>query len=81
MPPVKAHANGLRGDYFLHAHAAGGAQGSYYRRCDTCNHLYDELQGFFLTHNVLMFNVSCFARHPEGWRLLPKGRKNVKAGA
>ena len=48
-----------RGDSFLHAHAAGGAQGGYYRRCDTGNHLYDELQGFFLTHNVscLMFNV------------------------
>ena len=42
----------LRGDSFLHAHTAGGAQGGYYRRCDTCNHLYDELQGFFLTHNV-----------------------------
>ena len=41
-----------RGDSFLHAHARGGAQGCYYRRCDTCNHLYDELQGFFLTHNV-----------------------------
>ena len=40
-----------RGDSFLHAHTAGGAQGGYYRRCDTCNHLYDELQGFFLTHN------------------------------
>ena len=42
----------LRGDSFLHAHAAGGAQGGYYRRCDTGNHLYDELQGFFLTHNA-----------------------------
>ena len=41
-----------RGDSFLHAHARGGAEGRYYRRCDTCNHLYDELQGFFLTHNV-----------------------------
>ena len=41
-----------RGDSFLHAHARGGAQGGYYRRCDTCNHLYDELQGFFLTHNA-----------------------------
>ena len=25
-----------RGDSFLHAHARGGAQGGYYRRCDTC---------------------------------------------
>ena len=41
-----------RGDSFLHAHARGCAQGGYYRRCDTCNHLYDELQGFFLTHNA-----------------------------
>ena len=44
----------LRGDSFLHAHAAGGAQGGYYRRCDTCNQLYDELQGFFLTHNAFL---------------------------
>ena len=46
-----------RGDSFLHAHARGGAQGGYYRRCDTCNHLYDELNSFSLCHGIkcLMF--------------------------
>ena len=42
-----------RGDYFLHAHTAGGAQGCYYRRCDTCNHLEDEFQSLFLAHNSI----------------------------
>lgn len=46
-----------RGDYFLHAHAAGGAQGGYYRRCDTCNHLYDEFNGFSLCYGNLNFKV------------------------
>ena len=46
-----------RGDSFLHAHARGGAEGRYYRRCDTCNHLHDELQGFFLTHNGLIVSL------------------------
>ena len=40
------------------AHAAGGAQRRYYRRCDTGNHLHNKLQCFFLGHNVLMFNLS-----------------------
>ena len=42
-----------RGDYFLHAHARGGAEGRYYRRCDTGNHLEDEFQSLFLTHNSI----------------------------
>ena len=63
-----------RGDAFLHAHAAGGAQGRYYRRCDTGNHLHDELQGFLLCHslNLLIFNfqlsifnwIGAFAPNP-----------------
>jgi hypothetical protein len=50
-----------RGDYFLHAHAAGGAQGCYYRRCDTGNHLEDEFQSLFLAHNsIIIFYFSIF---------------------
>lgn len=37
--------------FFLHAHAARGAEGSYNRCCDTGNHLYYKLNGLFLCHN------------------------------
>ena len=62
------------GDSFLHAHAAGGAQGGYYRRCDTCNHLYDELQGFFLTHNVFnrFFSTLGIAKNSQ-WLIIWHG--------
>ena len=46
---------------WLHAHAAGGAQRRYYRRSDTCNHLYDELDGFSLTHNLLILTFLNFS--------------------
>ena len=53
-----------RGDYFLHAHAARlcpdtrcRAQCRYYRRSDTCNHLHNKLDGFSLTHNVLIVSL------------------------
>ena len=63
-----------RGDYFLHAHAAGGAQGCYYRRCDTGNHLHDELQGFFLTHNVFnrFFSTLGIAKNSQ-WLIIWHG--------
>lgn len=49
-----------RGDYFLHAHAAGGAQGCNYRRCDTGNHLEDEFQSLFLAHNSIIIFIFLF---------------------
>ena len=68
-----------RGDYFLHAHAAGGAQGCYYRRCDTGNHLHDELQGFLLTHNSPPFLVAVRLVIPAGAATIAAGISVVVA--
>ena len=40
--------------YYSQPHATGSPKRRYYRRSDTCNHLYDELQCFLLTHNVYL---------------------------
>jgi len=59
--------------FFSRSHAACSSQSGNNRRCDTCNHLYDELNSFSLCHGIkcLMFrsalplgsakNVSCKA--------------------
>ena len=42
----------------LVSHATGSTQRCYYRGSDAGNHLYDELQGFSLTHNSPPFLVA-----------------------
>lgn len=49
-PPDSAS---LRGIFFLRAYARCSSECRYYRSCDTCNDLHDELNGFLLTHGWL----------------------------
>ena len=44
--------------FLSRSHAACSSQSGNNRRCDTCNHLYDELNSFSLRHNSPPFLIS-----------------------
>ena len=63
--------------FFSRSHAACSSQSGNNRRCDTCNHLYDELNSFSLCHGIkcLMFRSALPLGLPRMFHVKRVGHK------